>query len=111
MSKHTMTVTVPMGDPDLGAGVDLKITFSYLAGSAPQLWGDAPHPGDDPSIHFVSVVGPLDGDSYDDMRQSSYNDLAEAYLESDDGCSAAFEEVAADDEAAREYAAESRVDR
>jgi hypothetical protein len=106
-----MSATVPVGDPDLGAEVDLVITFGFTSGRPASLWSDSPHPADPAEIEFLSVKGPLDGDAYDDMRQTSYNDLAEAYLESDDGRSAAFEEVAADDEAAREYAAESRADR
>jgi len=110
-TRHTMTATLPMGDPDLGAEVDLTIVYTCLFGAPAQgpTYSSGGQPADPDEIEVVSCKGP--GDAYDDMRQSSYDELAQAYLETDEGLEQAFENALADQEDAREYAAESRVDR
>lgn len=114
MSKHTMTATVPHGPADLGAEVELEITFEVRRGRPAVMYlrnGDPGYPADPDEIEFISVKGPLAGDAFDDLRQSSYDHLAEQWLESDAGMTEAMEVVVSDDEAAREYAAELRADR
>ncbi len=108
-----MKVTIPHGDPDLGAEVDLEITFEFRKGSNDH-WDRRIGtwlPGDPAELEFLSCKGPLEGNAYDKYRQDSFDMLAEFYLESDDGQTKAMEEVASDDAAAREYAAELRADR
>lgn len=113
-TKHKLTAVVPQGPADLGAEVELEITFEYRAGRPARMYlrnGDPGYPADPSEIEVLSVKGPLTGDAYDDMRQASYNELAERYLESGTGEAAAMEVVASDDADAREYAAELRADR
>lgn len=110
MSKHTMKATVPHGDPDIGAEVDLEITFEYRRGRPAVMYlrnGDPGYPADPDEIEFISCKGPLGGE----LRQEDFDALAQQYLGDDVGEQQARETVADNDERAREYAAELRADR
>jgi len=114
MSKHTFTTTIPHGDPDLGAEVELEITFEYRAGRPAVMYlrnGDPGYPADPAEIEFLSCKGPMEGDGYDKYRQDTYDTLAHFYLESDAGQIEAMAEVASDHQDARDYAADLRADR
>lgn len=110
MSRHKMKATVPCGPADLGAEIDLEITFEYRLGMAETgpTYSHGGLPADPAEIEFISCKGPLEGDAYDRYRQDTYDELAFSYLESDAGSAAALEAVADDNERAREYAAELR---
>ena len=119
MSKHTLMATIGVGDPDLGAEVECKITFEFRRGS-PDYWnksGGHWEQGWDAEVEFLTAENyclgkpsPFYG-AYADMEQSSLDAVAESWLESDDGQIQALETVASDHESAREYAAELRADR
>ena len=119
MSTHTILATMPHGDPDIGADVDALVTFEYRRGS-PDYWnrgGGHWEQGYAAEVEFVKaqpIIGgkPSEyGGAYADLEQGSLDNIAEGWLESDEGYAAALEQVASDDEAAREYAAELRADR
>lgn len=110
MSRHKMKVSLAHGPADLGAEVDLEISFEYRAGSPAKgpTYFHGGLPADPPEIEFISCKGPLEGDGRDKYRQATFDLLAEQFLEGDGGFAEALEIVAADDERAREYAAEMR---
>lgn len=113
MSTHTLHATISHGDRDLGAEIDLEITFSFTPGAGAT--GPSYASGGDPDraaeVEFVSCKGPLAGDAFDDLRQQSFDHIAEQYLESDDGYADALRQVADDEDASREYFADMRADR
>jgi hypothetical protein len=119
MTRHTLHTCLPYGDPDLGAEVELRITFTCLFGAPAQgpSYYSGGQPADPDEIEFVSCVKMCNGKpsppnhSFADMEQASLDDMAREYLESDDGHCEALEVAASDAEAAREYAAELRADR
>lgn len=108
-TKHKMVVTLPHGDPDIGAEIECEIAFTFYPGSpARYITGDPPEP---PSVEFVSAKPVRPFHTFPDLEQQWLDDLAQDWLESDVGQAEAFATVRADDEAAREYAAEMRADR
>lgn len=117
-SKHTILATIAVGDPDLGAEVEAKITFTYTKG-APAT-GPSYDSGGEPDyaaeVELVSAEPYCNGKpapyygAFADMEMASLQDIAANWLEND-GFSEACEKVALDDEAAREYAAELRAER
>ena len=119
-TKHKLLTTIPHGPSDEGAEIEVEVTFNYRPGR-PAVWylrnGDPGYPADPCEIEFVSArpfcngkPAPFDG-SFADLEREWLNGLAEAWLESDRGEQEALDVVAADDEAAREYAADLRGDR
>lgn len=119
MSKHKMLTALQHGDPDIGAEIEVEITFNFTKGSV-DYWnktGGHWEQGYPAEVELVSAapfcngkLSPFYG-AFADLEQKWLNDLAEAWLESDDGQAEAFAVVADDDEAAHEYAAELRADR
>lgn len=95
MSKHTITATVGMGDPDIGAEVELEITFEYRKGSPAQgaTYSHGGLPADPDEVEFLSCVGPTEGDGYDKHRQGSYDLAAENWLEHSDNTLAIYEQI------------------
>lgn len=87
VTDHTLTIDLPMGDPDKGAEVRLEITFRLISGGLTN---------EPDRIEFVSCVGLLEGDAYDDHRQNTYDHVAEMYLDSDVGTDQALLVVAED---------------
>jgi hypothetical protein len=99
-TKHTIAVTLPQGPRDLGAEVDLEITFSHSYGVPPT----RVCPGHGDIIEFVSVKCGLPyGDAFDDLRQASMDDLASDWL-AEDGYADAVEKARADHEAEEQRA-------
>jgi hypothetical protein len=116
-TKHKMRATIPHGDPDIGAEVDVEITFTYLPGAAPIIYpADNADPGYPAEIGFVGVSPISNGKpfayygAFADLEQEALENLARDWLEGDDGLAEAFAVVRDDDEAAREYHAELRRD-
>jgi hypothetical protein len=109
--------TLPVGDPDIGAEQECEITFTYRKGSSDYYNKSGGHweQGWAAEAEFDSARPFCNGKhspflDYPSMQQKSLDDIASNWLESDEGQQAAFEAVADDDEAAREYAAELRRD-
>ena len=117
MSTHKLMATLPHGDPDLGAEIECQITFSYTRGAPPIIYpADNADPGWPDEIEFVSAAPYCNGKpspflDYADMQQATLDDLARDWLESEYGVSEAMATVAADDDEARERAAELKADR
>ena len=119
MSTHKLMATIPHGDPDLGAEIECEITFTYSPGRPAVMYlrnGDPGYPADPDEIEFLSAAPYCNGKpspflDYADMQHDTLDDLARAWLESEDGVSEAMATVDADDDAARDYAAELRADR
>ncbi len=119
MSQHTIIATIPVGDPDLGAEFEARITFDYVSGS-PDYWnrsGGHWEQGYGAEVSFVKAEpycngkpSPFSG-AFADMEQSALNDHCQEWLESDAGYAEALVEVEADMEDARDYAADLRADR
>lgn len=115
MSTHKLMATIPHGDPDLGAEIECQITFSYTRGRPAVMYlrnGDPGYPADPDEIEFVSAVPTHDGKYYDAGAENLewLKDLARDWLESVDGVSEAMATVDADDDEARERAAEYRAE-
>lgn len=93
MTRHTLHTCLPYGDPDLGAEVELRITFTCLFGAPAQgpSYYSGGQPADPDEIEFVSCVKMCNGKpcppnhSFGDMEQASLDDMAREYLESDVG--------------------------
>jgi hypothetical protein len=118
-SKHKLRAFLPCGNPDLGAEVECEIAFNFTRGSADYYNKAGGHweQGWGAEIEFIDAArlcngkpAPFDG-AFADLEKQWLNDLAEAWLETEDGVSAAMDAVQDDDDAAREYAAEMRADR
>lgn len=118
-SKHTMIATIPVGDPDLGAEVEAKITFNYTPGVAARIFGppELCEPGYGATVEFVRAEPSLFGKPYKyegafaDLELAALQDTCENWLESDDGYAEAINSAEADIERDREYAAELRAER
>ncbi len=115
-TQHKLVATVGMGDPDIGAEVEVEIVFSFTPGQPAVMYG-TPQPADDAEIEFISATplcngkpSPYSG-AYADMEQSSLDALAEAWLLEGDGFAEALEVAASDEADAREYAADLKADR
>lgn len=116
-TKHKLIATIPHGDPDIGAEVECEITFNYTPGRPAVMYlqnGDPGYPADPSEIEFISAAPFCNGKpspfygAFADLEQASLNDLAEAWLYSDDGEEAAMQEVSGAAEDAAEYRAEMR---
>jgi hypothetical protein len=91
MSRHTLIATIPHGDPDLGAELEAKITFSFVKGS-PDYWNRAHgtwEQGYGPEVSFEKAEPYCNGRPH--PYHGAFADLVDL-----------------DNEAAQEYAAELR---
>lgn len=88
-TTHTLRATIPHGDPDIGAEVDVDITYTYRRGSpdtydksrgGPGGWD----PGYPPEVEFVSAkpMSPYYG-AFADMEQQHLDELARNWLDED----------------------------
>lgn len=113
-TKHKMRTVLQYGDPDIGAEIECEILFAFYPGRAASYYGDTPHPDEPAQIDFhraepfcngkpAPFAGPDAG-----TQMACLNELAEAWFATDEGQTEAFATVRADDERAREYAAELR---
>ncbi len=113
-TTHTITVCIAQGDPDLGAEIELAITFKFTKG-APERGPAYDHgglPADPDEVEFVScknVHGPAPYGAFADLEQDHMNDIATMWLE-DKGFDEAVAYAVADIEAGREAADEARAE-
>lgn len=110
-TKHKLRAFLPQGDPDIGAEIECEIAFSYVGGAKPT----RDDPGWSAEIEFISAAPLCNGKpapflDYAAHQQESLNDLAAAWLESDEGHMAALEEWAAELQEARVFIAALRRD-
>ena len=119
MSRHTIDTCLGMGDPDLGAEADLRITYTFIKGAPEQgpTYASGGQPADPDEIEFVSCVQMIDGKEhptsgmFGHLEQSSLDAIAEAWLLGDEGHGQAVENALDDLAGQREQAAEMRADR
>lgn len=100
-STHTIDAVIPVGDPDLGAEIDCRITFTFHGRVAEQ--GPSYASGGQPAEGAVAEWGsaaPLDNGQparyaghFADLEQSTLDSIASAWLESDDGQCQAIEQA------------------
>jgi hypothetical protein len=119
-TKHKLVATIPCGDPDLGAEVECEIAFNFTRGRNAVIYlrnGDPGYPADPDEIEFIDAArlcngkpAPFDG-AFADLETAWLNDLADAWLETEEGVAEAMATVDADYDEAREFAAELRADR
>lgn len=114
MSRHKITWYRSGSTNGMDWEAEHEITFEFRAGR-PAVWnlrnGDPGYPADPDEIEFVSVhPGADDHDGFSDIAQRWLEADAQEWLETD-GFDEAMSIVEADQDAAREYAAELRVDR
>lgn len=115
-TTHKLRTVIEHGDPDRGAEIECEITFRYRKGSSDYYNKAGGHweQGWVPASDFISAIPLCNGEpspfhgAYADLEQRWLNDMAEVWLDTDDGQTAAFEAVCDDDDHAREYAAELR---
>ena len=101
MSTHTIDATIPVGDPDLGAAIDCRITFTFHARVAEQgaSYASGGQPAEPAHAEWMSAVALEDGQPapygghFKDLEQSSLDTVASAWLESDDGQCQAIEQA------------------
>lgn len=121
-STHKIDATIPVGDPDLGAEIEARITFTYHGRVAEQgpTYDSCGQPAEPAMAEWVKAEpicngkpAPYSG-AFADMEQSTLNDLASAWLESDEGQAQAIEQalddLAADEDEAAERRAEQRAE-
>lgn len=119
MSKHKIDACLGMGDPDLGAEVELRIAYTFLKGAPEQgpTYASGGQPADPDEIEFVSCIRVIDGKErptsgvFGHLEQSSLDALAEAWLLGDEGRAQAVENALDDLVGDHERAAEMRADR
>ena len=113
MSQHKITATWVF-DADLGAEVEVEITFEFRKGAPAQgpSYASGGQPADPDEIEFISAkANVLSGDAFDDLRQAALNEWARGWIESGENDAEIYAEVEADDERGREFAAELMADR
>ena len=87
-TTHTLIATIPHGDPDQGAELECKITFTFLKGAPAQgpNYYHGGQPADPDEIEFVKAEHYCNGKPspfsgvFADMEQSSLDTLAETWL-------------------------------
>ena len=118
MSAHTIDATIAVGDPDLGAAIEARITFTYHSRVAEQ--GPSYTSGGQPAEGAVAEwmsAAPLDNGQpapyaghFAELEQSSLNSIASAWLEGDEGQAQAIEQALDDLQAAEDDADERRAE-
>ena len=118
-TKHKLRATIPYGDPDIGAEIEVEIAFNFTPGRPAVMYlrnGDPGYPADPAEIEFVSAamvvngkLHPYDG-PFPVAHQQTLDAISEDWFYSDEGQSEAYAAVADDDEYARDQAAEQRRD-
>ena len=118
MSTHKIDVCIPVGDFDLGAEIEARITFTFHGRVEEQgpSYASGGQPAEPAMAEWVGAVPIVDGKpaAYDgafaDMEQSSLNEIAANWLKSDEGQAQACEQALDDLQAAEDDAAEQRAE-
>lgn len=117
-STHKIDATIGVGDPDLGAEVEARITFTFHGRVEEQgpSYASGGQPAEPAMAEWVSaerlvngVPSAFDG-VFHDMEKSSFDAICEAWLLSDEGQAQAIEEALDDLQAAEDDAAEQRAE-
>ena len=117
MSIHEIDATIPVGDPDLGAAIEARITYTFHARVAERgpSYASGGQPAEGAVAEWSSAVA-LDngqpapyGGHFKDLEQSTLDSIASAWLESDEGQAQAIDQ-ALDDLQAAEDADERRAE-
>ena len=118
MSIHEIDATIPVGDPDLGAAIEVRITFTFHGRVAEQgpTYASGGQPAEGAVAGWMSAVAIEDGKPapygghFKDLEQSSLDTVASAWLESDEGQAQAIEQALDDLQAAEDDADERRAE-
>ncbi|CAB4147117.1 hypothetical protein UFOVP1020_7 [uncultured Caudovirales phage] len=101
MSRHTINAVIPVGDPDLGAAIDCRITFTFHGRVEEQgpSYASGGQPAEGAVAEWMSAVAIEDGKPapygghFAELEQSSLDSIASAWLESDEGQAQAIEQA------------------
>jgi len=118
MSRHTINAVIPVGDPDLGAAIDCRITFTFQPNVPEQgaSYASGGQPAEPAHAEWMSAVAIEDGQpapyagAFAALEQSSLDSIASEWLESDEGQAQAIEQALDDLQAAEDDAAERRAE-
>lgn len=121
-STHKVDATIAVGDPDLGAEIEARITFTYHARVAERgpSYASGGQPAEPEMAEWGNAVPIIDGKpspysgAFADMQQGWLDSIAADWLESDDGqaqaCEQALDDLQADEDDAAEQRAEQRAE-
>jgi len=101
MSAHTIDASIPVGDPDLGAAIDCRITFTFHGRVEEQgpSYASSGQPAEGAVAEWMSVVAIEDGQpapyggAFAALEQSSLDSITIAWLEGDEGQAQAIEQA------------------
>ncbi len=117
-STHTIDASIPVGDPDLGAAIEARITYTFHGRVAEQgpTYASGGQPAEGAVAEWMSAA-PLDNGQpapyaghFAELEQSSLNSIASAWLEGDEGQAQAIEQALDDLQAAEDDADERRAE-
>lgn len=121
-STHTIDATIPVGDADEGADIDVRITFTYQPHVREQgpSYASGGQPAEPTHAEWGSAVQLIDGKpspysgAYADLQQGTLDSIAADWLESEDGqaqaCEQALDDLQSDEDEAAERRAEQRAE-
>ena len=117
-STHTIDASIAVGDPDLGAAIDCRITFTFHPNVPEQgaSYASGGQPAEGAVAEWMSAVAIEDGQpapyggAFADLEQSSLDSIAIAWLEGDEGQAQAIEQALDDLQAAEDDADERRAE-
>ena len=118
MSIHEIDATIPVGDPDLGAAIDCRITYTFHGRVAEQgaSYASGGQPAEGAVAEWMSALAIEDGQpapyggAFADLEQSTLNAIASEWLESDEGQAQAIEQALDDLQAAEDDADDRRAE-
>jgi len=117
-STHTIDASIAVGDPDLGAAIEARITFTFHGRVEEQgpSYASAGQPAEPAMAEWVSAVA-IDGGqpapyggAFADLEQSTLDSIASEWLEGDEGQAQAIEQALDDLQAAEDDADERRAE-
>ena len=117
-STHTINATIPVGDPDLGAAIEARITYTFHGRVAEQgpTYASGGQPAEGAVAGWMSAVAIEDGKpapyggAFADLEQSTLDSIASEWLEGDEGQAQAIEQALDDLQAAEDDADERRAE-
>lgn len=118
MSAHTIDASIPVGDPDLGAAIEARITYTFHGRVAEQgpTYASGGQPAEGAVAEWMSAVALDNGQPapyaghFAELEQSSLDSIASAWLEGDEGQCQAIEQALDDLQAAEDDADERRAE-
>ena len=117
-STHTIDASIPVGDPDLGAAIEARITYTFHGRVAEQgpTYASGGQPAEGAVAEWMSAVALDNGQPapyaghFAELEQSSLDSIASAWLEGDEGQAQAIEQALDDLQAAEDDADERRAE-